>query len=79
MVISRGDNKLYEVSFIRNLEADGPFYLKDSEFKIIAQMIDSEFDNDDNPYIKMRMTMSSSYETKAEEEKFEIPLVKCTG
>ena len=79
MVVSRGDNKLYEVSFIRNLESDGKLVLKDSEFKIIAQMIDREFDNDDNPYIKMRMTMNSNYETKEEEDKFEIPLVKCSG
>lgn len=36
MVVTRGDNKLYEVSFIRNLEADGQFFLKDSEFKFIV-------------------------------------------
>jgi hypothetical protein len=67
-VVSRGDNKLYEVSFIRDLESDGKMYLKDSEFKIIAQMIDKEFDNDDNPYIKMSMTMSSNYDTKDSDE-----------
>jgi hypothetical protein len=77
LVTTRGDNKLYEVSFIKSLDEDGPFLLQDSQFKIFAQMIDPEFNNDDNEYIKFKMSMHTSYETE-EEVKIDIPLAPCT-
>lgn len=42
-------------------------------------MIDKEFDNDDNPFVKMSLTMNSNFKNKDIDQKLEIPLVKCTG
>jgi hypothetical protein len=41
--------------YYRDLENEEPMKLKDSQFKIQAQFIDQEYDNNDNEYAKIKM------------------------
>ena len=45
-------------------EIDEKFYLKDSDFKLQAQIVNNTFDNDDNPYIKIKFFLYSHNEAK---------------
>jgi hypothetical protein len=59
----------------RNLTEDGPFKLKDSDLHIYSQILNEDFDNDNNPYIKMHLYLYSRIDGVSETE--EIPLIKC--
>lgn len=76
----KGRNKddLMQTDFYRDLEAEGKFMLKDSEFKFWIQMTDPEFKNDDNPFIKFKLYYYENYGGKKPEWDIkEIPLDPC--
>lgn len=60
----RDKDDLMQTDFFRDLEAEGKFMLKDSDFKFWIQMTDSSYDNDDNPFIKFKLYHYDNYESK---------------
>jgi hypothetical protein len=50
-------------------EENIPFYLKDSEFKLWAHFADTEFDNGDSKYVKIKMHIYTTDSDDDEEVK----------
>ena len=60
-----------------------PFYLKDSEFQLWSHFADSDFDNADSRYVKIKMHMYSntfnSDDGEVQYSEREIDMVQCTN
>ena len=54
LMANRGRDVLMSVVYFRDLNSEEPYRLKDSEVKIWTSIGDPDFDNDDNPYIKIK-------------------------
>ena len=73
MVIYRKNDSLSQAQFTTDLEAFGQYRLNPQD--IMFQMVDKDFDNDDNPYLEMKFRMTTLKDGVY--EKIYIPLVKC--
>jgi hypothetical protein len=74
----RGRDLLMSVVFFRALEEEDSYRLMDSEVKIWTNIGDADYDNDDNPYIKIKTHWYSNIE--GDEEPYEkdlVPMVAC--
>lgn len=61
----------------RDLPSEGPYKLRDSDFHVWSQILNPEFDNDNNPYLKMKFYNFVNENGVSTTE--EIPMVKCTN
>ena len=73
---TRGANSIMETTIYTDLEEQGPYMLKDSDLKIFSQVLNEDFDNDNNPWMKMKMFI---YDTHPDGRYLteEIPMIKC--
>ena len=80
-MINRQRNLLMSSVYYRDLTAEEPLKLKDSDFKLWAAFQNTDFDNDDSEYAKIKLhyySNGSNLEKKnSTNTKNEIPLVKC--
>ena len=51
------------------------YKLKDSEFYMFSQVLDKDFDNDSNPYLKMKLFIYTNQ--NGPDETVRVPLIKC--
>ena len=70
-VIFLQNNRIYSSVQHRHLEYEARYPLKNSDLQIYSSIINTTFDNDDNPYIKFRATIQTPNNFR------EIPMVKC--
>lgn len=54
LCMHRDRNDIISTNIFRKFPEEGHYTLKDSEFKLWAQVVDPEFDNDNNPYCKLK-------------------------
>ena len=54
--LTRSQVSIVETANYKTFDNDSiPYKLKDSDFYIYAQVLNKDFDNDKNPYLKMKM------------------------
>ena len=74
-MITRSRDTIIETVMFRNLTEDGAMKLKDSELHIYSQVLNEDFDNDENPYLKMHVYLYSKRDGVSKTE--DVPLKKC--
>ena len=77
LMLSRGRDLLMSVTFFRDLEKEDPYPLKNSEVKIWTNFGDADFDNNDNPYIKIKTHYYSNMEGEDSQYSHPIEMVEC--
>ena len=76
IVITRDEYQLSQaLKFNNNFENFGNFSFEEN--KIRFQMVDPLYDNDDNPYVKLRLRRSHNLGSDGEYQKDYIPMAKC--
>ena len=62
LLISHDRDNYISVNVQTDLETRKPLYLKDSAFDFTLQVLNKDFDNDNNPYGEFKLHMFSSME-----------------
>ena len=76
-MVNRTRDLLMSVTFFRDLEAEEPYGLKDSQVKIWTNFGDADYDNNDNPYIKIKTHYYSNMGGVGTPYEYDIDMVEC--
>ena len=77
MTVNRARDLRISVPIFRDLEKEEPYSLKDSDVKIWTNFGDADFDNNDNPYIKIKTHYYSSMDGEDSPYEYDIEMVEC--